>query len=347
MAIICSAIVTTEVHYGAGRHYESLDAVGKLQAVKLNWISQPFTIFSCGVGKISIAFLLLRIMAKNKYREWFLYVLITLLVAINAICVAFIFAQCSPTRKLWEQSISGSCLKPYIQQDVGFFQASFSSFSDLVLALFPLIIIWKLQMRRAVKLGLGCAMSLGLLATGAAIVKTIQLQDLTARGDYTYQTVDLVIWFTTEMYTVIVAACVPTLRPLLPLLYGQSPSRKSISGRRETYQSARDRNKKGYRVHEDDDAHHLQIISPPRSYGNPNLSRDSHLETPNAEMMRQNIDVENEGVILPNPDSNGIMKTTEVDVSIRNNTLHRNAESFTQREATTHAENAIPRPYHS
>lgn len=339
--------MTAEVSYGAGRHYEALDPLEKMMAVKLNWISQPFTIFSCGVGKISIAFLLLRIMAKNKFREWFLYVLIALLVIINAICVSFIFAQCSPTRKLWEPSISGSCMKPYIQRDVGFFQASFSSFSDLVLALFPLIIIWNLQMRRAVKLGLGCAMSLGLLATGAAIVKTIQLQDLTARGDYTYQTVDLVIWFTTEMYTVIVAACVPTLRPLLPLLYGRSPSRKSAGESRETYLSARNRNKKGYRVHEDDDAHHLQVISPPRSYGNPNLSRDSHIETQNAGMMRRDIDVENEGVIFPKPDSNGIMKTTEVDVSIRDNSLHENAASFTLGDAPTHPENDMLRPYHT
>lgn len=41
----------------------------------------------------------------------------------------------------WELSISGSCLNPSIEQQVEFFQASFSSFSDLVLALFPLLII--------------------------------------------------------------------------------------------------------------------------------------------------------------------------------------------------------------
>lgn len=306
-------------------------------AVKLNWISQPFTIFSCGVGKISIAFLLLRIMAKNKAREWFLYTLIALLIIINSICVGFIFGQCSPTRKLWEPSISGSCLDPSVQQQVGFFQASFSSFSDLVLALFPLLIIWNLQMKWAVKLGLGCAMSLGLIATGAAIVKTIQLQDLTARSDYTYETVALVIWFTTEMYIIIVAACVPTLRPLLPLLHGRRPSRKSASRSRENYSSARGRAKQGYHAHEDDDAHHLQIMPPPASYRSPDLSPDGYIGKQLGGKMQRGHDVED----VTRPDANEIMKTTEVDVSFRSNSSHEHANSFINGEATVPAERDV------
>ena len=331
--------MTAEVAYGAGRHYETLDSLEKVMAVKLNWVSQPFTIFSCGVGKISIALLLLRIMPKNKIRERFLYTLITLLVIINTICVAFIFGQCSPARKLWEPSINGSCLKPYVQQDVGFFQASFSAFSDFLLALFPLVIIYNLQMKLAIKVGLGCAMSLGLFATGAAIVKTIQLEDLTARDDYTYDTVNLVIWFSTEMYTVIIAACVPTLRPLLPLLFGRSPYGQGVHKKWNTYLSASRRKNQGYRAHEDEDAHRLQTLPPSRSYGYSGSSKENIIDNHGAGDRPRDVDVESKEVVLPKPDVNEIMKTTEVDVSIRNKKSPNKAAPSTWKKATIRTEN--------
>ena len=331
--------MTAEVAYGTGRHYDTLDPVQKVMAVKLNWISQPFTIFSCGVGKISIALLLLRIMSKNKIRERFLYILIALLIIINTICVGFIFGQCSPTRKLWEPSIGGNCLRPYIQQDVGFFQSSFSAFSDFLLAVFPLAIIYNLQMKRAVKVGLGCAMSLGLFATGAAIVKTIQLEDLTARDDYTYGTVDLVIWLSTEMYTVIIAACLPTLLPFLPILYGGSPSRQSAPKMLNTYLSASRRRKQGYRAHDDEEGHGLQSIPPSRSFECSGSSKVNTIDINGAGDRARDVDVESEEVVLPKPDVNEIMKTTEVDVSIRNKSSTSNAAPFARRESTIRAEN--------
>lgn len=335
LAIVCSSLVTADVHYGGGRHFATLDPVQRLNANKFNWIAQPFTIFSCGVGKISVAFLILRIMAKNKVQQWFLYTLIALLVTINTICVGFLMGQCSPARKLWNPEVPGSCINPHIQQNVGYFQSSFSCFSDFVLALFPLIIIWELKMRRHVKLGIGAAMSLGIFATGAAIVKTIQLQHLTARADYTYDTVDLVIWYTTESYVIIIAACVPTLRPLLPLLRGRSVSRKSPSVSREMYAFAPARRKNGYRAHEDDDGHRLQDLYPPTSFRAHGLSADDQRGTQTTCQGRSDMDVESGR----KPDPNEIIKTTEVGVSFGDTASQENAGSITQGNATMHTEN--------
>ena len=306
--------MTAYVHYGGGSHYATLSPVDQLMAVKLDWISQPFTIFSCGTGKTSVAFLILRIMAKNKYREWFLYVLIALLLIINAIGVGSIFGQCMPARKLWDQRVSGHCLDPVVQRDVAYFQSSFSSFTDFVLAVFPLTIIWNLQMRPVVKVGLGCAMSLGLVATGAAIVKTIQLQQLTARADYTYGTFGLVIWFTTEMYVIIIAACVPTLRPLLKLLRGRLPSSKSPSRSEEIYRRARGQWKKGYLVHKDTDALPLRQIDRPMNQANPKINSKNGLDTWAVGQSQGEADIERHSDL----NSNEIIKTTEFNVSFRN-----------------------------
>ena len=158
--------------------------------------------------------------------------------------------------------------------------------------------MWKLQMRLPVKLGLGCAMSLGIIATGAAIVKTVHLQSLSARSDYTYYTVDLIMWFVTEFFTIITAACVPTLRPLLPLLHGKPPHRKNGPSRKDAYLSALYHRKKGYRTYKNDNNYHIQMLRPPKSY------RGSKPKT-----------------VLPGEELNGIMKTTEVDIIIGDDTI--------------------------
>ena len=207
---------------------------------------------------------------RSKVRAWFLYILLALLITINIATVGIIFGQCLPARKLWEPSINGHCLSPTIQPDYSYFQGSFSALSDLVLALFPTVIIWNLQMRLSVKIGIASAMGLGVFAAAAAIVKTYELRLLNAKSDFTYETTGLIIWFSTEMYVIIIAACVPTLRPLLPLLHGNLPiSRKRIHNNREECSHVIKHDKRKLDVCKDDNAHHLPFIVPAPTYKNP------------------------------------------------------------------------------
>ena len=48
----------------------------------------------------------------------------------------------------------------------------------------------------------------------ACIVKTVELRALGDLDDFTYSTTNFVIWFTVEQYVVIIAASIPTIRPL-------------------------------------------------------------------------------------------------------------------------------------
>ncbi|KAL2360236.1 hypothetical protein RJZ56_006907 [Blastomyces dermatitidis] len=61
-------------------------------------------------------------------------------------------------------------------------------------------------------------------ATAAAIVKTIFLAELVARADYTFETINLTTWISTEQYLIIIAACIPTLGPLFTAATGRTPS---------------------------------------------------------------------------------------------------------------------------
>ncbi|KAL2809448.1 hypothetical protein BJX63DRAFT_405870 [Aspergillus granulosus] len=154
-----------------------------------------------------------------------MYVGLALITAINAVCVYMIYGQCTPTAKLWDSSIRGECWDPRIQRDYAFFQGSASAFADLALAVYPLFTIWRLQTALRLKMSFGILLSLGAVAMVAAIIKTLNLGCLSSRSDYSWDTVDLIIWIAVEQYLIIIAACIPTLAPLVNIAICQHCSR--------------------------------------------------------------------------------------------------------------------------
>lgn len=156
------------VHQGVGRHALYLTEDQRVNAVYMIWLSVPFSPGSAAFGKVSIALLLMRLMNRNRKRwqEVFLWILIFFLFAVNLVLVIVTFSQCTPASFLWERvrmfPPPGSCWAPTIQQNYGYFQGAFSAWSDAVLALFPILIVWHLQMPLKAKMGIGILMSLGI-----------------------------------------------------------------------------------------------------------------------------------------------------------------------------------------
>ncbi|KAL4963664.1 uncharacterized protein BDV14DRAFT_190774 [Aspergillus stella-maris] len=239
LAMLCAStntiLVTLSAHYGTGRHALDLNDFEKIQSTKFNWLSQGFHVMSTNWGKVSVGLFLLRIIQKVKHHRPVMYAGIVLLTIINTVCVYTIYGQCTPTAKLWDSDVEGSCWNPNLQKNYAFFQGSSSALSDLVLAIYPLSTIWGLQMAMKIKIGLGCVLSLGVIAMIAAIVKTINLASLSARADYPWDTVDLTIWIAIEQYLIIIAACIPTLTPLFNIVVRQRTSKKSSSNHYQPY----------------------------------------------------------------------------------------------------------------
>ncbi|KAF3483513.1 uncharacterized protein GIQ15_02837 [Arthroderma uncinatum] len=223
-------MLTVSIHYGLGQHATFLTEPQRIQANKYNWLSQGFHVMSTNFGKVSIALFLLRIIVNSRPQKIFLYTITSMLVIINSVCVFTIFGQCTPTPRLWDSRVAGHCWLPHYQRDFAFFQGSFSALSDGALAIYPIFMIWNLQMERRLKIAVGGVMALGIVAMVAAVIKTIFLASLTARSDYTFDTISLTIWTNTEQYLIIIAACIPPLGPLLKLAMGKTPTaQKSVT----------------------------------------------------------------------------------------------------------------------
>ncbi|KAF2234782.1 hypothetical protein EV356DRAFT_532582 [Viridothelium virens] len=231
LALVTTILVTLEVNFGVGRHAIHLEPQDVISAVKIIWLTVPFSTMSACFGKISISLLLMQIINRNRAGKIFLSCLIITLFIVNLLLTIITFAQCRPVTFLWDKlnphvGYAGKCWSPDVQKNYGYFQGAFSSASDLALAIFPVPIIWKLQMKLRVKLGLAAVLSLGVVAAAAACIKTVELRNL-ATPDFTWDATDLVYWYITENWIIVIAACIPTLAPLYSILRGKQ-SRESF-----------------------------------------------------------------------------------------------------------------------
>ena len=155
--------------------------------------------------------------------------------------------------RLWNPALvpagKAICWPPYRQTDFSLFTGStfgtdlslrFSqtliavigwlAFMDLCLVILPISIIWNLQLNWHKKVGLSALMGMGVFACICAAIKTSKLTELNARADITFITVDLWIWNINETNVVILAASMPTLRPLFLVLF-QRPGSENYRGK--------------------------------------------------------------------------------------------------------------------
>ncbi|KAK0664481.1 hypothetical protein QBC41DRAFT_380726 [Cercophora samala] len=119
---------------------------------------------------------------------------------------------CTPVHKTWDLTAEGSCRPFNVSVVLAYVSGAYSVVCDLVLALLPWVVISKLQMRTKEKLGVGIAMSMGIMAAVMALIKTISLQNLLKMDSF--YTAQLNIYDTAEISVTIIAASIPALRVL-------------------------------------------------------------------------------------------------------------------------------------
>ena len=97
--------------------------------MRINWLAQPFMIMALATGKISVAFLILRIMRKSVWRRGFLvYGAMIGSFVFCSIAVILTFAQCRPVTALWDPRLlvkgEAKCWPPRRQANFSVFAGS-------------------------------------------------------------------------------------------------------------------------------------------------------------------------------------------------------------------------------
>ena len=113
--------------------------------------------------KVSIAFFLLRIPIQKKH-IFPLYAGIAVLIISNLVLTLMWIFQCWPVQAVWDLAIPiQHCLNPGVVSNVILAQGIIAAISDFAFALYPILILYHLNMRVKDKVGLCVLMGLGLM----------------------------------------------------------------------------------------------------------------------------------------------------------------------------------------
>lgn len=120
---------------------------------------------------MAITILVCQLLDPNPLRTRLLYGMTILQLAFAMATIILAFAQCSPTQKLWEKTIPGTCWSPNVLNYFSYWLCAYTTLTDFVLAIVPVAAFWKLQMKRSTKIGLCVLMSMTMLSAIVTIIK--------------------------------------------------------------------------------------------------------------------------------------------------------------------------------
>jgi hypothetical protein len=83
----------------------------------------------------------------------------------------------------WNPSIPGKCWNSDVFNDYSYWVSAYTTFTDIVLAVVPISVFWKLQMPFSTKLGVCIMMGLTLVSAIVTIIKATYLHLFTDRTD--------------------------------------------------------------------------------------------------------------------------------------------------------------------
>ena len=117
---------TISVHYGFGRHIADLSPDQISRSELHDWIFNTVIIVSFTLGKVAIVAFILRIegISIKSYKKRFLYFLAISVSMVNIGMIVICWVQCHPVRKIWDDSIPGTCNGRETVKKYGYFHGS-------------------------------------------------------------------------------------------------------------------------------------------------------------------------------------------------------------------------------
>ncbi|MCJ1465078.1 hypothetical protein MMC07_003694 [Pseudocyphellaria aurata] len=230
-AILCLGVIVcslVDLHYGGLGYHSGTVAPSKLVAWAKFLFIGPMVHFPAVVfPKLSILVLYLRIFTEQTYRIacW------AIAVFTIANCVGSMAAGCficRPLQFLWDETIPGGhCFNVMAWYRWSSFM---NILTDVAMLILPLPVIWKIQNTKKVKIGLTITFATGNIGLITAIIRFAGFFAEDASYDGTWKTSKLYELTIVETGMYLIAACLPTYRPLTSLLWSKMPPFSRHSG---------------------------------------------------------------------------------------------------------------------
>lgn len=215
-ALATNAIFIATTHYGFGHHMLTIPPEALSAALGLWWFSQMTYKISLQLTKISLLLLYMRIFGHIPWFKRTVISFITILILYTLASCTTSLLQCRPISDAWAVRTPGAprTMKQCIDMMSFFiFNGSFAVFTDLIVLLLPLPLIYTLRPARHQNLALVPLLALG---TFIVVISSQRLYFLAApskpgSNDKTYDLIGT-LWTIIEYNLGVVCACLPIVR---------------------------------------------------------------------------------------------------------------------------------------
>ncbi|KAL1600677.1 hypothetical protein SLS60_007065 [Paraconiothyrium brasiliense] len=231
--------MTVMIHIGgAGRHALTLDYATLTHGLQLNTAMQLVCPLTTSLSKMSILCLFYTIFGRTSAR-YRLVIKITFILSLITLLVQVIipFANCRPFRATWTLgqqnlcSIDGLILWKYLSIP--------NVITTFIVVAIPIPALYKLRVSFATKLGLAVVLSVCVCGVVAAVMRFAAFLAVKSFDDFSYEQIGPLRWTIAESGTYMVAGVLPTLRPLMRKLFGNTTFERILTGRFKSLRSGK------------------------------------------------------------------------------------------------------------
>lgn len=162
-------MITVSVATGTGRHAAYLTATRTEAQVEtcllVLTICQAVAIHSFTVTKLSVAFLLVRLFNPKFWTKVAIFLLPIALICVAIVTDFVIFFQITPIRAQWTPPLflTATHWSPNIYVNLGYTLGTVSAVIDILFGLYPVVVLYKLNMKAQKRAGLAALFAAGLM----------------------------------------------------------------------------------------------------------------------------------------------------------------------------------------
>ncbi|KAJ1323237.1 hypothetical protein MN608_11383 [Microdochium nivale] len=231
--VFCTAVTAIPliaIRYDLGLRLADANPLNLPSMSKIVYANGMIYPTAVGLTKISICFSYLQLFPSHG-NKIFCYTMITLVTLQTVLCILLSLLQCRPIEAVWDHSIQGDCLDADITVYVN---AALNSASELVVFLWPIKPLWKLQLPAQQRVGLVTLFSMGVIICIVGILRIYYLSQLSVGGDFLWNGIPIWICSTLEVNLGVVCACLTSVKPVMAILFPKifGSSQKSHSNSR-------------------------------------------------------------------------------------------------------------------
>ncbi|KAG6368247.1 hypothetical protein INS49_002448 [Diaporthe citri] len=248
ISIVGMGEVIAQVQHGAGRHNGDIPPQDLPMGLMLNYMSQLTYLYGICFCKLAVGASLLRIASTKFWKHLVLGVMIFVFAYTTAGFVTLTFrqtllVQCTDIRILWDYSTKATCWAPSTLLALSYTNFSLNIITDLIFAIFiPVPMLWNINVTRRTRISLFGVLGLGCFACACAITRITYLSTYGKYGDWLWDSQYLTTWSVLEMNVGIIAASLPSLRPLFKKFLGSYYAGGSLGRSKKNWQSLSGRN---------------------------------------------------------------------------------------------------------